>query len=98
MRTGGIFMWEQKNADTNELDILGRDDFVCICSLLIDTIFETTKSSFIMIDGQWGVGKTFVMNMLDKKLRVDYNIIKYNCWENSYYNDPLEAILSVMLD
>lgn len=91
-------MWEQKNADTNELDILGRDDFVCICSLLIDTIFETTKSSFIMIDGQWGVGKTFVMNMLDKKLRVDYNIIKYNCWENSYYNDPLEAILSVMLD
>lgn len=84
--------------DINEFDILGRDKFVANCKLLIDSIFETTKSAFIMIDGEWGVGKTFVMNMLDKKLGDSYNIIKYNCWENSYYNDPLEAILSVMLD
>ncbi|WRK55308.1 P-loop NTPase fold protein [Coprobacillaceae bacterium CR2/5/TPMF4] len=87
-----------ENVDINELDILGRDEFVDNCRLLINTIFDTTKSAFIMIDGEWGVGKTFVINMLDKKLRDDYNIIKYNCWENSYYNDPLEAILSVMLD
>ena len=91
-------MREQKNADTNELDILGRDEFVDNCSMLIDTIFSTTKSAFIMIDGEWGVGKTFVMNMLDKELKNKYTILKYNCWENSYYNDPLEAILSVMLD
>lgn len=83
---------------TNEIDILGRDKFVDNCRLLIDTVFNTTKSAFIMIDGKWGVGKTFVMNMLDKNLRNDYNVIKYNCWENSYYSDPLEAILSVMLD
>lgn len=87
-----------ENIDINELDILGRDEFVDNCSMLIDTVFDTTESAFIMIDGQWGVGKTFVMNMLDKKLGDSYNIIKYNCWENSYYNDPLEAILSVMLD
>ena len=87
-----------ENVDINELDILGRDEFVDNCRLLINTIFDTTKSAFIMIDGEWGVGKTFVINILDKKLRDDYNIIKYNCWENSYYNDPLEAILSVMLD
>ena len=36
--------------------------------------------------------------MLDKNLKNKYTIIKYNCWENSYYNDPLEAILSVMVD
>ena len=84
--------------DINELDILGRDEFVDNCSMLINTVFDTTESAFIMIDGQWGVGKTFVMNMLDKKIGDSYNIIKYNCWENSYYNDPLEAILSVMLD
>lgn len=91
-------MWEHKSADTNELDILGRDKFVDNCSMLIDTIFSTTKSAFIMIDGQWGVGKTFVMNMLDENLKDKYTVIKYNCWENSYYNDPLEAILSVMID
>lgn len=84
--------------DINELDILGRDKFLDNCKLLIDSIFETTKSAFIMIDGEWGVGKTFVMNMLDKELKNKYTILKYNCWENSYYNDPLEAILSVMLD
>ena len=96
-------MCEETNTNTekidiNGLDILGRDEFVDNCSMLIDTVFDTTESAFIMIDGQWGVGKTFVMNMLDKKLSDSYNIIKYNCWENSYYNDPLEAILSVMLD
>ena len=103
MRTGGIKMCEETNTniekiDINELDILGRDEFVDNCSMLINTVFDTTESAFIMIDGQWGVGKTFVMNMLDKKIGDSYNIIKYNCWENSYYNDPLEAILSVMLD
>lgn len=82
----------------NEIDILGRDEFVDNCRLLINTIFDTTKSAFIMIDGEWGVGKTFVMNMLDKELKNKYTILKYNCWENSYYNDPLEAILSVMID
>ena len=91
-------MWEQKNADTNELDILGRDYFVDNCETLINIIFKTTKSAFIMIDGEWGVGKTFVMNMIDSRLKNEYKIIKYNCWENSYYNDPLEAILSIMID
>ncbi|WP_300080017.1 P-loop NTPase fold protein [uncultured Thomasclavelia sp.] len=91
-------MREQKNTNTNEIDILGRNQFVDNCKLLIDAIFDTTKSAFIMIDGEWGVGKTFVMNMLDKKLKKNYSVIKYNCWENSYYNDPMEAILSVMLD
>ena len=98
MKTGGVFMREQKNTNTNEIDILGRNQFVDNCKLLIDAIFDTTKSAFIMIDGEWGVGKTFVMNMLDKKLKKNYSVIKYNCWENSYYHDPMEAILSVMLD
>lgn len=91
-------MCEEINTNVNELDILGRDMFVVNCNILINIIFETTKSSFIMIDGEWGVGKTFVMNMLDEDLKDDFTVIKYNCWENSYYNDPLEAILSVMLD
>lgn len=91
-------MCEKANANVNEIDILGRDEFVDNCKILIDTIFSTTKSAFIMIDGEWGVGKTFVMKMLDKYLKNEYTVIKYNCWENSYYNDPLEAILSVMLD
>ena len=98
MRAGGVKMCEETNINVNEIDILGRGEFVNNCRLLINTIFETTKSSFIMIDGEWGVGKTFVMNMLDKDLKDEYTVIKYNCWENSYYADPLEAILSMMLD
>lgn len=88
----------ETNTNIDEIDILGRDEFIDNCRLLINTVFNTTKSAFIMIDGEWGVGKTFVMNILDKKLGDAYSIIKYNCWENSYYNDPLEAILSVILD
>lgn len=82
----------------NELDVLGRKEFVDNSILLIDTIYETTKSAFVMIDGKWGVGKSYVMNMLEKKLKNNYSVINYNCWENSYYKDPLEAILSIMQD
>lgn len=86
------------NLKSEDIDILGRDEFINNCQLLIDTVSQTTKSAFIMIDGEWGVGKTFVMNKLKNSLKKGYAIIEYNCWENSYYNDPLEAILSTMLD
>lgn len=93
---------KHKNIKFNSdmIDILGRNEFVDICKLLIDAIFDSTTSSFIMIDGEWGTGKTFAMNMLEDILKEEkkYDVLKYNCWENSYYNDPLTAMLSMMLE
>lgn len=91
-------MCEETNTNIDEFDVLRRKKIVNDCINLIYATFISTKSAFIMIDGGWGEGKTFMMNMLNKKLKDMYTVIKYNCWENSYYNDPLEAILSIMLD
>ena len=74
-----------------------------VCSL-IKSSFSERESSFIMIDGEWGSGKSFVLDMIEEQLKEIYEdkrhviIIKYNCWEDSYYDDPLSAILSILFD
>lgn len=79
-------------------DILYRDEDVNKIKEIIDLIKKHEKNSFIMIDGEWGSGKTTLINMIENEVSQNNNIIKYNCWENSYYNDPLAAILSIMYD
>lgn len=50
-----------------------------------------------------GAGKTFLLSMLEPKLR-DYQagekfmVFHYNCWQYDYYDEPLIAIVSAMLD
>lgn len=79
-------------------DMLGRGPFV---SLLENIIVQKTKAhdgfSFA-IDGKWGCGKSWIIKELEKKLESRYFVVHYNCWENEYYDEPLVAILSVIID
>ena len=80
-------------------DMLGRGPFV---SLLENIIVQKTKAhdgfSFA-IDGKWGCGKSWILKELEQKLELkNYLVIHYNCWENEYYEEPLVAILSVIID
>lgn len=80
-------------------DMLGREPFV---SLLENIIVQKTKAhegfSFA-IDGKWGCGKSWILKELEQKLELkNYLVIHYNCWENEYYEEPLIAILSVIID
>jgi hypothetical protein len=80
-------------------DMLGREPFV---SLLENIIVQKTKAhegfSFA-IDGKWGCGKSWILKELEQKLELkNYLVIHYNCWENEYYEEPLVAILSVIID
>lgn len=83
-----------------KIDLYDRDEVVNNIVELIDGIFKATQSAFIMIDGTWGSGKTFVVDMLGEKIEqlTNYKIINFNCWENSYYNDPLEGILECIYE
>ena len=78
--------------------MLGRGPFV---SLLENIIVQKTKAhdgfSFA-IDGKWGCGKSWIIKELEKKLEPRYFVVHYNCWENEYYEEPLVAILSVIVD
>ncbi|MBR2090611.1 MAG: hypothetical protein IJ905_09685 [Fibrobacter sp.] len=80
-------------------DMLGRESFV---SLLENIIIQKTNAhegfSFA-IDGKWGCGKSWILKELEQKLELkNYLVIHYNCWENEYYEEPLVAILSVIID
>ena len=67
----------------NLLDNLTKDDHFCVA-----------------LDGVWGSGKSFVVNMTEEVLdkRDEYIVVKYDAWENSFYDDPLIAILSCIID
>lgn len=85
------------------LDILDRQEFVDRVFNLIEVIASQRGSCSFAIDGAWGSGKTFVLNMLEPKLR-DYKggdkylVFHYNCWQYDYYEEPLVAIVSALLD
>ena len=89
------------------IDILNRSEFVNNVFKIIERLAEDKKNCAFAIEGEWGSGKTFVLNMLDAKLSEaqsadtadrKYFVIRYNSWKFDYYDEPLIAIVSAMLD
>lgn len=81
--------------DNKEIvDMLFREKFINEIIQEISLIEKNEKNSFIMIDGEWGCGKTTVLQMLINKIKNNYNVVTYNCWESSFYSDPLIGIIS----
>lgn len=80
-------------------DKIGRQPLVDKIKYLIDTLPQD-KHFCLALDGEWGSGKTFVMEMLRKSLREhsEYIVINYDAWKNNFYSDPLIAILYCLLD
>ena len=68
------------------IDILDRQQFVDDVKGVIRLLSEDKKNVTFAINGQWGVGKTFVLNMLEEQLQDEYLVLHYNAWEYDYYN------------
>lgn len=92
---------EEKN------DILDRQKYVDNLKEVIECISNQKKGCSFAIDGKWGVGKTYILNMLEEQLSKiqsektynnKYFIFNYNCWKYDYYEEPSIAIVSTMLD
>ena len=80
-------------------DKIGREKIVDkICGLVGS--LKKDKNFCLAINGAWGSGKSFVLGLIEEKLskKQEYIIIKYDAWENTFYSDPLIAILSCILD
>lgn len=89
------------------VDILKRDGFVDKVSQFIECLSENWGNSTFAIEGGWGTGKTYVLEMLKERLNPvvseetyneRYLIFDYNCWEYDYYEEPLAAILVPVVD
>lgn len=91
----------------DRLDILNRESFVDQLLQLIENISERKASISFAIDGAWGCGKSFVLDMFEKQLEQiqseetltdKYLVVRYNCWKYDYYEEPLIAIVSTIID
>lgn len=91
----------------NKTDTLNRTPFVDQVFSLIETISEHRGNTTFAIDGTWGCGKSFVLDMLEEKLNDvqepetadnKFFVIRYNCWENDFYEEPLIAFVSAIMD
>ncbi len=93
--------------NTNNIDILGREDIIEELKKVILILSDNHKSCTFALDGKWGCGKTFVLNLLEKEV-ADYQspetafdkflVFHYDCWKYDYYDEPLIAIIAAMLD
>lgn len=91
------------NHHDSPLDIRNRQPFIDDIIHLLDTISESQASYTFALNGKWGVGKSFVLDMLRRDLRKDpydtkYVVFHYNCWQYDFYEEPLIAILTAMID
>lgn len=91
----------------NNIDTLNRSRFVEQVFNLIETISTNKGNTTFAIDGEWGCGKSFVLDMLEKRLfdmqnpdTADnkYFVIHYNCWQYDYYEEPIIAFISTIID
>lgn len=90
----------------DKLDILGRDAFVDRLLRLVENISDNKASTCFAVNGPWGCGKSFVLDMFEERLdsiqvhetNADkYFVIRYNSWKFDYYDEPLVAIVATMI-
>ena len=96
---------EQNILQTNYFDSLNRGDFVKQVIEIIENLASQRESMCYAIKGSWGVGKTHVLDMIEKELLNEfrqadayekYILIHYNAWQYDYYTEPLFAMVSSM--
>lgn len=80
-------------------DKIGREALVNKICGLVDSL-KKDSNFCLAINGAWGSGKSFVLGLIEERLskKDEYIIIKYDAWENTFYSDPLLAILSCVID
>lgn len=90
----------------NKIDILNRDDFVAQLLRLMDNISANKASTCFAINGPWGCGKSFALDMFEDQLNLvqseetctdRYFVIRYNSWKFDYYEEPLVALVATLI-
>lgn len=65
---------EKTNNNKTLEDLIGREDFIEKILQLIE-YSDSSKNWCFAIDGEWGCGKTFVLNMLEENLINRENVV-----------------------
>lgn len=90
----------------NKLDILNREEDVQRLITLVKNISANKSSVSFALNGAWGCGKSFVLDIFQEQLEAiqtedtgkdKYFVIRYNSWKFDYYEEPLVAIVAAMI-
>lgn len=88
-------------------DVLNRASFVTQIVDLTKILSEKHKNCCFAIEGEWGSGKSFVLEKIEECLRAEQSemtytdrffVVRYDCWQYDYYEEPIVAIISVLKD
>lgn len=89
------------------VDLLDRQSFIDQLQGIVDVLAKNKKNMCYSINGQWGIGKSYVLDMFEEQAQrigqegtvLDkYIIFRYNCWEYDYYEEPLVAIVATIIE
>ena len=86
-------------------DVLDREPFVKQILDLNKILSEKRKNCCFAIEGEWGSGKSFVLEKIQESLQMEQSettntnrffVVRYDCWNYDYYEEPIIAIISVL--
>lgn len=86
-------------------DVLDREPFVKQILNLNMVLSEKRKNCCFAIEGEWGSGKSFILEKIQERLQVEqaettgtdrFFVVRYDCWNYDYYEEPIIAIISVL--
>lgn len=75
-------------------DLLSRNHFLDVVTNVIESKIVSKKGYSLAIDGEWGSGKSWILDAFEERLKTKYLIVRYNCWKHDFYEEPLIALLS----
>lgn len=75
-------------------DLLSRNHFLDVTCRVIESKIASKKGYSFAINGEWGCGKSWILDSLEERLKSRYLIVRYNCWKHDFYEEPLIALLS----
>lgn len=90
-----------------EKDYLNRDEDLHRLIILLEKLSSQKKGCTFAINGSWGCGKSFLLNLLEAELSVrqneesaddSYFIVRYDCWKNNFYAEPVVGMLAGLMD
>lgn len=90
---------------SEKIDILNRQPFVDNLIDLINIIAQSGKGCTFSLDGKWGSGKSYVLEMFEKQISLyqnqdtaqdKYIVFHYNCWQYDFYEEPAIAIVAAI--
>lgn len=91
-----------KQKDPFDIDMLDRKFFAeNIIGVLkrSDKLFDK-EASVIAIDSGWGTGKTYFLNMFEKRIECEnkWKVIRYDAWADDDWGDPMIPLFSKVVE